>query len=68
MDDSAIKCDEIIDAGKEAKLNGKAKSNGEETKAFPANFNEKNITHKTQKLYILLIFLLIFIILVFTVI
>ena len=37
--------------------NGKLKD--EETKTFPTNFNEKNITYKTQNLYILLIVLLI---------
>ena len=51
MDDSAITCDEIIDA--ETKLND------EETKTFPTNFNEKNITYKTQNFYILLTSLLI---------
>ena len=59
MDDSVITCDEIIDADAEAKSNSKAKSNNEETKTFPANFNEKNITYKTQNFYILLTFLLI---------
>ena len=44
MDDSAITCDEIIDADAEAK------SNDEETKTFPPNFNE------TQNFYILLTF------------
>ena len=33
MDESAITCNEIIDA--------EAKSKGEETKVFPTNFNEK---------------------------
>ena len=33
MDDSAIRCDEIIDA--------EAKSYNEETKTIPTNFNEK---------------------------
>ena len=51
MDDSAIKCDEFIGA--------EAKSNGKETKTFPTNFNEKNITYKTQNFYILVTFLLI---------
>ena len=46
MDDSAIMCDEIIDA--EAKSNSNAKSNEEEAKPVPANFNEKNITCKIQ--------------------
>ena len=53
MDDSAITFDEIIDADVEAK------SNDEGTKAFPTNFNEKNITHKRQNFYIFLTFLLI---------
>ena len=57
MDDSAIMCDEIIDA--EAKSNDKAKSNDEETRTIPTNFNEKNIICKIQNLYILLAFLLI---------
>ena len=51
MDDSAIMCDEIIDA--------EAKSNDEETKTIPTNFNEKNISCKIQKFNILLVFLLI---------
>ena len=50
MDDSAITCDEIIDA--------EAKSNDKKTKTFPTN-NEKNITYKTQNVYILFTFLLI---------
>ena len=45
MDDSAITCNEIIDA--EAKLNDEAKSNDEETKTCPTNFNEKKATCKT---------------------
>ena len=43
IDNSVIKCDEII----------------EETKTVPKNFNEKKITCKTQNLYILLAVLLI---------
>ena len=43
IDDSVITCDEII----------------AEIKTLPANFNEKNITCKTQNFYILLAFLLI---------
>ena len=46
MDDSAIMCDEIIE------------SYNEETKTVSTNFNEKNITCKTQTLHILLAFLL----------
>ena len=67
LDDSAIMCDEIIYAdvdaeaksNDKAKLNNKAKSNEEETKTIPRNFNEKKVTCKTQKFYILLAFLLI---------
>ena len=47
MDDSAIICDEVI------------KSYDEEIKTIPTNFNEKNITCKTQSSYVLLTFLLI---------
>ena len=43
---SIIICDEIIDA--EAKSNDRAKSNDEETKTIPTNFNEKNITCNIQ--------------------
>ena len=43
IDDSVIKCDEII----------------EETKTVPTNFNEKNATCKTRTFYILLAFWLI---------
>ena len=46
MYDSEIRYNEMIDV--EAKLNGKE-----------TNFNEENITYKTQNFYILLIFLLI---------
>ena len=61
MDNSAIICDEVIDADVyvEAKSYDKAKSNDEETKTAPTNFNEKNITYKIQNFYILLAFLLI---------
>ena len=51
MDDSVIKCDEVI------------KLYDEEIKTIPTNFNEKNITCKTQNFYILLTFLLVTIIL-----
>ena len=47
MDDSAITCDEAIE------------SYDEEMKPIPTNFNEKNITCKTQNVYFLLAFLLI---------
>ena len=43
MDDSAINCDEIIDV--------EAKSNKEETKTFPTNFNEKYHLQNTKFLY-----------------
>ena len=47
MDDSAITCDEIIDADAEAKSCNEAKSRDEETKAFSTNSNEKkyNLQH-----------------------
>ena len=47
MDDSAIICDEVI------------KSYDEELKAISTNFNEKNITCKTQNFCISCTFLLI---------
>ena len=47
MDDLAIICDEVI------------KWYDEEIKTIPTNFNEKNMTCKTQSFYILLAFLLI---------
>ena len=40
IDDSVIMYDDILDA--------EAKSNNEETKIIATNFNEKNITCKTQ--------------------
>ena len=49
MDDLVIKCDEVI------------KLYDEEIKTIPTNFNEKNITCKTQNFYILLIFSLVII-------
>ena len=45
MDDSMIVCDEFI------------RSYDEEIKTIPINFNEKNITSKTQNFYVLLSFL-----------
>ena len=51
MNDLAITCDEIKDA--------EVKSNDEETKTIPRNFNEKNITCKIQNFYILLVILII---------
>ena len=47
MDDSMILCDEII------------KSYDEEIKTILTNFSEKNVTCKTQNLYVLLAFLLV---------
>ena len=46
MDDSAIICDEVVDAD-------------DERKPILTNFNEKKVTCKTQNFYILLAFLLI---------
>ena len=57
MYDSVVTCDEIIDA--EAKYNDEAKLNDEETKTFPIDFNENNITYKTPNFCILLNLLLI---------
>ena len=51
MDDSAIKCDEIIDA--------EAKSNNEKQKPLQQILMKKYITCKTQKFHILLAFLII---------
>ena len=48
MDDSAIMCDEAIDA------DAGTESNDEETKTFPTNFNEKKLAAKRN--YILLAF------------
>ena len=59
MDDSTITCDEIVDV--------EAKSNDQETKAFPTNFNEKHLSYKTQNFYILLTFSLITIVSLITV-
>ena len=47
MDDSTIICDEVIE------------SYNKEIKTIPTNFNEKNITCKTQSFYILLDFYLL---------
>ena len=52
-------CDEIRDM--------QAKSNDKEAKTVPTNYNEKNITCKTQNFYILLTFLLITIVLLIAV-
>ena len=59
MDDSAIKCDEIIDADVEAKSNDEVKSKDVGKKTIPTSFNEKNMSCKIQNFYILLAFLLI---------
>ena len=47
MGNSAIICDEVIHADAEAKLNDVVKSNDEESKIVPTNFNEKE--HKIVK-------------------
>ena len=47
MDDSTIIFDEVID------------SYNKEIKTIPTNFNEENITFKTQSFYILLAFLFV---------
>ena len=44
MDDSAITCDEVIDADAEAKSNDEAKSNNKKAKTIPTNFNEKQLS------------------------
>ena len=53
MDDSAIICDEVIDADAHADTDVEAKSKNE------TNFNEKKATCKTQNFYVLLAFFLI---------
>ena len=55
MDDSAIVCDEVIDA--DAKLS--SKGDDDETKSIPTIFNERKATCKMCNFYILLAFLLI---------
>ena len=55
MDDSVITCDEVI------------KLHDEETKTIPTNFNDKKVTCKMQKFYILLASLLITIVLLIAV-
>ena len=50
-DDSVITCEEIVDAV--------AKSYGETKKTVSTNFNEKKVSFKTKKFYILLTFILI---------
>ena len=52
IDDSAIICDEVMDA--DAKPS--PKNHYDETKAIPTNFNEKKVTFKMQSVYILLAF------------
>ena len=59
MDNSAVICDDVIDA--------KAKASNEETSTIPTNFNEKKATYKTQNFYILLPLLLITIVLLIAV-
>ena len=54
IDDSAIICDEVIDA--DAELHNVKLSPKDDNKT---NFNEKKVTCKTQNFYILLTFLLI---------
>ena len=54
MDDSTIICDEVIESYDE---DAETKS-CDKTKTVSKNFNEKNITFKTQNLYISLAFLL----------
>ena len=51
MHDSATRCDRIIDV--------EAKSNNEETKSVPTNFNEKNLDCQTHIFFILIAFLFI---------
>ena len=55
MNDSAIICEEVIDA--DAKLS--PKDNNDKTKTIPTIFNENKVTCKTQIFYILHEFLLI---------
>ena len=55
MNDSAIICDEVIDA--DAKLS--PKDNNDKTETIPTIFNEEKVACKTQNFYILLTFLLI---------
>ena len=61
MDDSVIRCDEIIDADAESKSHDKAKSCGEETKAISTKFNEKSnlifIIYKSKFIYFTCIFI-----------
>ena len=55
MDDSAIICNEVINADSKQSL-----TDDDETSTIPTNFNEKKATCKTQNFYILLAFLLAF--------
>ena len=50
MGGTAIRWDEIIDPDAEV-------SNNEETKTIPTNFNEKNITVKSKKIFFTYIFI-----------
>ena len=63
MDDSAIICDEVIDA--DSKLS--PKDDDGEIKTIPTNSNEKKVACKTQNFYILLAVLLIIIVLLIAV-
>ena len=54
MDDSAIICDEVIDA--DSKLS--PKDDDDKTKTIPIIFNEKKVTCETENLYLLPAFLL----------
>ena len=55
MDDSAIKCDEVIGSYNEG-ADAEAKSSGEAKSYDKTNFNEKKAICKTQNFYILLAF------------
>ena len=58
MDDSVIKCDQIIDGDTEVNLYNEAKSYDKETITILKNFNEKEVASKKQNFHILLAFLL----------
>ena len=71
MNDSVIKCDEIIesyheDVDADAESKDKAKSY-DEIKTIVTNFNEKKATCETQNFYLLLAFLLVTIVLLIAV-
>ena len=48
MDDSAIVCDEVIDADAEAESNNETNSYDKETETVTTYFNEKKATCKKQ--------------------